>query len=92
MPKIPISITAIDDPSRKFTKQVESLSKRTQKQLESAIDELLTGELPSGRHFEKFTGFEDVYTVRLNRKERFAFRHNSDDTIKPLAAGSHDVV
>lgn len=92
MTLVPFPITDIDNPSSKFAKQVKSLGKNTQNQLKSVINELMSGELSPGRNLEKFTGLEGVYTVRLNRKERFAFLRKADDTIKPIAVGNHDTV
>ena len=92
MPLVPFQISAVENPSGKFAKQVKSLRENTRNQLKAVIDELLSGELPPGRNLEKFTGLEGVYTVRLNRKERFAFLLKADGTIKPIAVGSHDTV
>ena len=37
------------------------------------IDELCTGNLSSGRRYEKLTSTENLYSVRLNRAYRFVF-------------------
>ena len=36
-------------------------------------------------------GFNEVYSVRLNRKERFVFERKPNDRIKPITVRNHDV-
>lgn len=41
--------------------------------LETVIDELLTGNLSSGRRYEKLDASDNLYSVRLNQGYRFVF-------------------
>lgn len=61
-------------------------------ELAAAIDELVAGDVPKGRNLEKLRGYEDLYSVRLSRTARFAYRQIDADTAVPIAVGSHDYV
>lgn len=43
------------------------------RELASVIDELLAGNLSSGRRFEKLDMGDNLYSVRLNQGYRFVF-------------------
>lgn len=57
----------------------------------AVIDELLAGELFSGRRYEKLDTRDDLYSVRLDRAYRFVFLLYPDyGTALPVAVGPHD--
>ena len=80
------------DTSRRFERQLKRLSADSQKEFESVIHELLTGTLAPGRNLEKKQGTEATYTVRLDKRIRFSFVRNHDNSIKPVAIGDHQLV
>ena len=92
MNKVSLRVDKIVNVSKRFERHVKKLDNRTRKQFEIVIDELLTGTISQGRHLEKKEGSDSVYTIRINRKYRFAFVLNADNTITPIAVGSHDLV
>ena len=59
-------------------------------ELAAVIDELLAGNLSSGRRYEKLDTGDDLYSVRLNQSYRFVFRLYPDGAALPVAVGSHD--
>jgi len=85
-------IEGVQELSNNFAKQVKKLAKRSQSQLSSVVDELIEGRLPPGRHLEKLRGFNDLYSVRLNKNQRLIFRLNPDGTITLTAVGGHKKV
>ena len=55
------------------------------------IDELLDGNLPPGRRYEKLATGHNLYSVRLNQAYRFVFQLYPDSgTALPVAVGPHD--
>ena len=55
------------------------------------IDELLAGNLSSGRRYEKLNAGDNLYSVRLNQAYRFVFQLHPDRGIAlPVAVGPHD--
>ena len=60
-------------------------------ELAAVIDELLAGELSSGRRYERLNAGDNLYSVRLNRAYRFVFLLYPDrGTALPVAVGPHD--
>ena len=59
-------------------------------QLASAVEQLLAGNVPPGRRYEKLEGYDDVYSIRLNDKYRFVFKVYEDGGAIPIAVGPHD--
>ena len=61
------------------------------RELAAVIDELLAGDLSSGRRYEKLDAGDNLYSVRLNRANRFVFMLYPDyGTALPVAVGPHD--
>jgi len=61
------------------------------RELARVIDELLAGNLASGRRYEKLDAADNLYSVRLNRSYRFVFQVYPDQgTALPVAVGPHD--
>lgn len=75
-----------------WKRSVKRLPRHFLAELAAAIDELAAGDVPKGRNLEKLRGYEDLYSVRLNRTTRFAYRQIDEDTAVPIAVGSHDYV
>lgn len=92
MSPTPFRVTKIVERTKQFEKQLKKLDRRLQSEFRDVVRELLTGSLAAGRYLEKKEGKDNVYTVRLNDSIRFAFYLNPDNSIKPLAVGSHDRV
>ena len=62
-----------------------------ERELVAVIDELLAGNLSSGRRYEKLDTWDDLYSVRHNRGYRFVFLLYPDrGTALPVAVGPHD--
>lgn len=59
--------------------------------MECVLDELLSGTLSSGRHLEKLSIDDQLYSVRLNRKQRLVFRLEPDRMIRLVHVGNHDL-
>ena len=60
-------------------------------ELAAVIDELLAGNLSSGRRYEKLDTGDDLYSVRLNQGYRFVFLLYPDrGAALPVAVGPHD--
>ena len=74
----------------RFKRQNRKLSKEAHDQLTIVLEELLTGTLTPGRNFEKLSGYDSLYSVRLNKKQRLVFNLESDQTIRMVAVGNHD--
>ena len=62
------------------------------RELARVIDELLAGNLASGRRYEKLDAADNLYSVRINRSYRFVFQFYPDQgTALPVAVGPpHD--
>ena len=61
------------------------------RELAVVIDELLAGDLSSGRRYEKLNAGDNLYSVRVNRAYRFVFLlHPDRGTAVPVAVGPHD--
>lgn len=61
------------------------------RELRVVIDELLAGNLSSGRRYEKLKAADNLYSVRLNRAYRFVFLLSPDrGSALPVAVGPHD--
>ena len=61
------------------------------RELAAVIDELLAGELSSGRRYERLNAGDNLYSVRLNRAYRFVFLLYPDrGAALPVAVGPHD--
>ena len=84
-------IRAFREPSRSFKKSWRRLPKHIKRELEAAIDELLAGNLSSGRRCEKLDMGDNLYSVRLNQGYRFVFMLSPNLGIAfPIAVGPHD--
>ena len=59
-------------------------------ELQKVIDELLTGELSSGRNLKKLRADRELYSVRLNQHFRFVFLLFDADVAQAVAVGPHD--
>ena len=60
-------------------------------ELAAVIDELLAGNLPPERRFEKLYAADNLYSVRRNQACRFVFLLDSNRrTALPVAVGPHD--
>ena len=59
--------------------------------MECALDELLSGTLSSGRHLEKLSIDDQLYSVRLNRNQRLVFKLEPDQMIRLVHVGNHDL-
>lgn len=92
MYETPFRIEGVKELSNSFAKQARKLAKRSQSQLAGVVDELVDGNLSPGRNLEKLRGFNDLYSVRLNKKQRLLFRLNTDSTITLTAVGGHKEV
>lgn len=61
------------------------------RELAKVLDELLAGNLSSGRRYEKLDMGDNLYSVRLNQGYRFVFQlHPDRGTALPIAVGPHD--
>lgn len=61
------------------------------RELAKVIDELLAGNLSSGRRYEKLDMGDNLYSVRLNQGYRFVFLLYPDHgSALPVAVGPHD--
>ena len=61
------------------------------RELARVIDELIGGNLPPGRRYEKLAPGHNLYSVRLNQAYRFVFQFYPDSsTALPVAVGPHD--
>lgn len=59
--------------------------------MERVLDELFSGTLSSGRHLEKLSNEDHLYSVRLNRKQRLVFKLERDRMIRLVHVGNHDL-
>jgi len=88
---VPVAkIPAFEAPAGQFRRQVKRLPRRIQRELATAIDELLAGALPPGRRYEKLKGGGDLHSIRLTRNYRFVFQILENGNAKPVAVGPHD--
>ena len=70
---------------------MQRLPQSMKRELEAVIDELLAGNLSSGRRYEKLNAGDNLYSVRLNQAYRFVFLFHPDSgTALPVAVGPHD--
>lgn len=76
--------------STRFKQQKRKLSQEAHYQLKNVPEELLTGTLTPGRNFEKLSGYDALYSVRLNKRQRLVFSLESDQTIRMVTVGNHD--
>ena len=83
-------VKGIRGASTRFKREKRKLSQDAHAQLMHVLDELLTGTLAPSRQLEKLSGFDSLYSVRLNRKQRLVFWLESDNTIRMVAVGNHD--
>lgn len=88
---VPVAkIPAFEEPAGQFRRQVKRLPRRIQRELATAIDELLAGTLTPGRRYEKLRGGGELHSVRLTRNYRFVFQILENGNAKPVAVGPHD--
>ena len=89
-PSSPLEPIAIFlEPTGRVRKSIKSLPAEMKEELRRAVDELIDGNVPRGRRFEKLVGLDGLYSVRLNRHYRFVFRIFKNIAM-PIAAGPHD--
>ena len=70
---------------------MQRLPQPMKRELVVVIDELLAGNLSSGRRYEKLNAGDNLHSVRLNRAYRFVFLlHPDRGTALPVAVGPHD--
>ena len=74
----PAPIREFHEPGRPFRKSVQRLPQPMKRELAVVIDELLAGNLSSGRRYEKLNAGDNLYSVRLNRAYRFVFLLHPD--------------
>ena len=75
----------------RLKKHACKLSQTSRNEMERVIDELLSGTLSSGRHLEKLSNDDELYSVRLNRKQRLVFKLERDRMIRLVHVGNHDL-
>jgi mRNA-degrading endonuclease RelE of RelBE toxin-antitoxin system len=76
-----------------FERAFRRLGPERQAQARAAIETLLTDERHPSLHFEKLKGIVDVWTVRVNRRDRIFLRRSTDHRgVYYLAfhVGAHD--
>lgn len=76
--------------SPRFKKESHKLNLEAHVQLLNVLYELLSGTLTPGRHLEKLSGHDALYSVRLNKKQRMVFTLDPDRMIRLVAVGNHD--
>ena len=62
-----------------FERAFRKLVPERQAQVRGAIGLLLTNERHPSLHFEKLKGFGDVWTIRVNRRDRVFLRRAKDE-------------
>lgn len=75
----------------RFKKHARKLSQASRDEMERVLDELLSGTLSSGRHLEKLSNDDQLYSVRLSRKQRLVFKLERDRMIRLVHVGNHDL-
>lgn len=84
-------IVGVHPLTSRFKKHARKLSPASRNEMERVIDELLSGALSSGRHLEKLSNDDQLYSVRLSRKQRLVFKLEHDRTIRLVHVGNHDL-
>lgn len=84
-------IVGVHPLTSRFKKHARKLSQASRNEMEHVIDELLGGALSSGRHLEKLSNDDQLYSVRLNRKQRLVFKLERDRMIRLVHVGNHDL-
>lgn len=82
----------LEEPGRRFVRQARKLPRHVQDNLSDTIRELATNTLGKGRRFESVAGYNDVYSIRLDRKYRVAIKILDAGIGRLLIVGKHDVV
>ncbi|MYD30140.1 MAG: hypothetical protein F4X01_00800 [Nitrospira sp. SB0661_bin_20] len=84
-------IVGVHPLTSRFKKHARKLSQASRNEMERVIDELIGGTLSSGRHLEKLSNDDQLYSVRLNRKQRLVFKLERDRMIRLVHVGNHDL-
>ena len=84
-------IVGVHPLTSRFKKHARKLSRASRDEMERVLDELLSGTLSSGRHLEKLSNDDQLYSVRLSRKQRLVFKLESDRMIRLVHVGNHDL-
>ena len=78
---------------RQWRRQVAALPRGMQDKLAEVVDQLLQStQLPKGSGHEAYTGWPNLYSVRLSRSYRFVYRVEDDGSGRAVAVGTHDQV
>ena len=84
-------IVGVHPLTARFKKHARKLSQASLDEMERVLDELLSGTLSSGRHLEKLSNDDRLYSVRLSRKQRLVFKLERDRMIRLVHVGNHDL-
>jgi len=84
-------IVGVHPLTSRFKKHARKLSQASRDEMERVLDELLSGTLSSGRHLEKLSNDDQLYSVRLSRKHRLVFKLERDQMIRLVHVGNHDL-
>ena len=82
----------LEEPSRRFARQARKLPPQVRDNLSDTIKELATDTLRKNRNFELVAGYDDVFSIRLDRKYRVAIKILDVGIGRLLIVGKHDVV
>lgn len=88
-PHLPIRL---EEPGRRFVRQARKLPPQVQDNLSDTIRELATNALGKNRRFKLVAGYDDVFSIRLDKKHRVAIKILGSGIGRLLIAGKHDVV
>lgn len=82
----------LEEPGRRFVKQARKLPPQVQDNLSDTIRELATNTLGKNRRFKLVAGYNDVFSIRLDRRYRVAIKIPDVGIGRLLIVGKHDVV
>lgn len=57
-----------------FKKDIKRLDNRIRDDLQKALSELETGDIPPGRQFKKLTGTDNIYSMRIGKDYRLSIQ------------------
>ena len=87
-PHLPIKL---EEPNKRFVKQARKLPPQVQDNLSDTIKELATNTLGKNRRFKLVAGYDDVFSIRLDRKYRVAIKILDAGIGRLPIVGKHDV-
>ena len=85
-----LRVTGFLEARGRFKRNLKALDDRMKEDLAGVQDELIRGNLHSGRQLEKLKVKSDHYSVRLSRSYRFIFSIDEDGVANPISVGPHD--